>query len=134
MSWTRIVVALFTMAMFYASVCSASCAVGVCPDQVQRTASHDCEQMPAHHAGQSGHKAPDSPDCSKHQHPSVLLAKSGEVAKVKLSVAGQLSAASFIFVPRHDFAANLLRVEASDLAPPLASHLPLYQQISVLRI
>jgi hypothetical protein len=34
------VLAVFTMAMFYASVCSASCAAGVCPDKVQQTAGH----------------------------------------------------------------------------------------------
>ena len=129
----RAIAAIFTIAMFYSSVCSASCAVGVCPDQVQRTASHDCDQMPAHHAGHSGHKAPESPDCSRHQHPTMVLTKSGEIAKVQLSVV-QLSATTAVFLPHHDFAAGLIHVEASDLAPPLGTSLPLYQQISVLRI
>lgn len=131
--WAPAIAAVFTIAMFYASVCSASCAIGVCPDTVQQTSSHDCEQMPAHHAGQSGHKAPESPDCLRHQHPNMLLAKSGEIAKVQLSVVGHLFATA-VFLPHHDFTASLIHVEASDLAPPLGTNLPLYQQISVLRI
>ena len=131
--WARAIGAIFTIAMFYASGCSASCAIGVCPDQVQQTASHDCDQMPSHHTGQSGHKVPESPDCSRHQHPNMLLAKSGEIAKVQLSVVGHLSATS-VFLPHHDLTTSLLHVEASDLAPPLGTNLPLYQQISVLRI
>ena len=131
--WARAIAAIFTIAMFYASVCSASCAIGVCPDQVQQTSSHDCDQMRTHHAGQSRHQAPESPDCSKHQHLNMLVAKSGEIAKVQLSVVGQLSV-SAVFLPHHDFAASLIHVEASDLAPPLGTNLPLYQQTSVLRI
>jgi hypothetical protein len=127
------VMVFFTVAMFYASVCSASCAIGVCPDQPQQTASHDCDQMPAHHAGQSGHKAPESPDCSRHQHPNMLLAKSGEIAKVQLSVTDHLPATA-VAISKHDLTVGLINREASDLAPPLSSNVPLYQQISVLRI
>src|SRR5579871_299100 len=43
--WARIVVTIFTVAMFYASVCSASCAIGVCPDKAPQTSGHDCDQM-----------------------------------------------------------------------------------------
>ena len=127
------VMVFFTVAMFYSSVCSASCATGVCPDKVQQTSSHDCEQMPAHHAGQSGHPAPESPDCSRHHHPNLLFTKSGEIAKVQLSTLDHLSAAMAV-ISEIDLAAILIHSEASDLAPPLASSVPLYQHISVLRI
>ena len=132
-NWARIVVALFTMAMFHASVCSANCAIGVCPDQVKRTASHGCEQLPVHHSDHSGRKAPDSPDCSRHLHPMMVLTKSGDIAKLQLSFTDQLPATT-VAVSKHDFTASLIHVEASDFAPPLASNVPLYQQISVLRI
>ena len=132
-NWARIVVALFTMAMFHASVCSASCAIGVCPDQVQRTASHDCEQMSAHHADHSGRKAPYSPDCLRRLHPIMVLTKFGEIAKLQLNFTDQGPAIT-VAVSRRDFTASLIHVEASDLAPPLGSNVPLYQQLSVLRI
>jgi hypothetical protein len=128
------VVALFTMAVFYASVCSTSCAVGVCPNQVPQTAGHDCEQTPSHHPDPSGHQTPDNPDCSQHEHPGLFLAKSGDLFQFQLSVVDHLNASAMAIPAVHRLAASLTPAEASDHAPPLASSIPLYQQISVLRI
>ncbi len=129
----RMVVAVFTMAMFYASVCTATCAIGVCPNEVQQTASHECDHASSHHSSQPGHKAPESPDCSKHAHPGVFVAKSGEVSQFQLSIVGhlQLSAATVSF---GDDQRPSTATRSSDPAPPFASKLPLHQQISVLRI
>lgn len=136
-SWARMVVAIFTVAMFYASVCSTTCAIGVCPNQVQQTASHDCDQASPHHSrhsDQPGHQAPENPDCSQHGHPGSFLAKSSELSQIQLSVVGHLDASASAVSPGRSVVASLTIAEASDLAPPLRSNTPLYQQISVLRI
>ncbi len=86
----RMVLAIFTMAMFYTSVCTTTCAIGVCRNEVQQTAGHDCEQSSSHHSGQPGHEAPESPDCSKHAHPGVFVARSGNVSQFQLSIVGHL--------------------------------------------
>ena len=132
--WARIVVAIFTMAMFYASVCSTTCAIGFCPNQVQQTAGHECEQTPAHHSHHSEHQTPENPDCSQHQHPGLFLAKSGNLSQFQLSVGGHLNASAAPVSAGHGLTLNMTSAEASDLAPPPTPNSPLYQQISVLRI
>jgi hypothetical protein len=133
-NWARIVVAVFTVAMFYSFACTTTCAVGVCPNQTQQMPSHDCEPSGAHHSHHSSAPAPDKPDCSNHSHPTVLFLKSGDVAKI------QLPAADHVVSPDVSATSASLTVEqpaglfSSDLAPPLAPRTPLYQQISVLRI
>jgi hypothetical protein len=134
-NWARLVLASFTMAMFYASVCSASCAVGVCPQQTQRTAGHDCDQMPSHHSDSSGHQAPDKPDCSQHQHPELFVTKSGgDLPQFELSVVDHLNASAAVFSQVDSLSAIFTRDVTSEHAPPPASGVPLYDRISVLRI
>ncbi len=127
------IVAVFTMAMLYASVCSASCAVGVCPDQPQRTASHDCDKMPSHHSGSSGQHTPDKPDCSQHQHPELFVAKSGGDLP-QFPLANQLHPSAPIFLVQHEVPAISSSTESSEHAPPVDSSIPFYGRISVLRL
>ncbi|HVS88322.1 MAG TPA: hypothetical protein VHF01_08870 [Candidatus Acidoferrum sp.] len=133
-NWPRMVVAIFTMAVFYASVCSTTCAIGVCPNQPQRTASHNCDQTSSHHSDPSGHQAPDNPDCSQHGHPGFFLAKSGDLSQFQLSGAGHLNASAAAVSWGYTLTASMTTPDASELAPLLRSNIPLYQQISVLRI
>src|SRR3982074_29523 len=126
----RIVVAIFTIAIFYGSVCLTTCAIGFCPDQVQRTAGHDCDQTPAHNSHQSGDQAPDKRDCSQHQHPDSFLAKSGDLSRSQLSVA-TLSAAVDV---EHSLVLSMTSAETPTLVPPLRLSSPLNQKISVQRI
>jgi len=133
-SWARMVVAIFTMAMFYGSVCSASCAAGVCPDKVQQTTGHDCEKMPSHHSSQSGHQSPDNPDCSQHQHPGLFVAKSGTFSQFRLSVADHLNASTVAVSALDRLPAIFAHPAAFEHAPPTVSSAPVYEQISVLRI
>lgn len=124
---------IFMVAVLYASVCTTTCAFGICPKQAHRTSGHDCDQMPSHHSHQSGHKSPDIPDCSQHGHPGVFLAKSSEITKVQFSVKEGPNAS----VPANgvsNLTANTAFAGGSDLAPPLTRSLSLYQQNSVLRI
>jgi hypothetical protein len=123
------------MAMFYASVCSASCAVGVCPQQTQRTAGHDCDQMPSHHSDSSGHQTPDKPDCSQHRHPELFVSKSGgDLPQFQMNIVDQRHASATLFFAVHGLPAIFTRDVTSEDAPPPASGVPLYDRISVLRI
>lgn len=132
--WARLVVVVFTVAVFYAPVCSTTCAIGVCPNQVQQTASHDCDQASSHHSNPSGHQAPVHPDCSQHEHPGLFLAKSGDASQFQLSVLGYLDASDTAVSSGPSLIASMGAAKASDLAPPFRSNTPVYQQISVLRI
>jgi hypothetical protein len=132
--WARVIVAVFTVAVFYSSACSTNCAVGVCPNQPQQRPSHDCEESAAHHSHHSNTPAPNSPDCSHHSHPSWLLLKSVEIGKVQL-VASSHFGVSTALVPLAAFPSrSSKRFVASDLGPPFGLSTPVYQQIPVLRI
>jgi hypothetical protein len=130
-NWARIVVAIFTMAVFYASVCATTCAIGFCPNQVQQTTGHDCEQAGTHRSAPAG-QAPANSDCSPHQHPGPFLAKSAEVPQFQLSVASQLDVSAITVSEARELVLNV--ADASDLAPPIKSSSTLYKSISVLRI
>jgi hypothetical protein len=132
-SGARIVVAIFTMAVFYASVCATTCSIGFCPEQAQQTAGHDCENAASHHSAPSG-KAPANSDCTPHQHPGPFLAKSGELRQFQLSLASQLDTSAITVTNVHELVLSMAEAGASDLAPPIESSSPHYQKISVLRI
>jgi hypothetical protein len=131
-NWARIVVAIFTMAVFYASICATTCSIGFCPDQVQQTAGHDCEQAGNHHSAPAGHEP--ASDCSPHQHPGSFLAKSAELPRFQLSVAGQLDVSGIKVSEAHALVLDVDDAFASDLAPPVKSSSDLYKRITVLRI
>jgi hypothetical protein len=131
-SWARIVVAIFTMAVFYASVCSTTCSIGFCPNRVQQTAGHDCEQAGTHHSAPAGHEP--ASDCSPHQHPGPFLAKSAELPQFQLSLASRLDVSGITVSEAHELVLNVDDAAASDLAPPIKSSGTLYKSISVLRI
>lgn len=80
------VVAIFIVAMFYASVCSATCALGRCPNKVQHSDHHDCD----HHSSGSSSHGPQKPDCSKHGHPSLSVVKADGVRQFHLASARSL--------------------------------------------
>jgi hypothetical protein len=129
--WARIVVAIFTMAVFYASICATTCSIGFCPDQAQQTTGHDCEQASTHHSAPAGHEPS---DCSPHQHPGPFLAKSAELPQFQLSVASQLDVSAITVSEAHELLLNVADAGPSDLAPPIKSSSSLYKSISVLRI
>jgi hypothetical protein len=131
-SWARIVVAIFTMAVFYASVCSTTCSIGFCPNRVQQTAGHDCEQAGTHHSAPAGHEP--ASDCSPHQHPGPFLAKSAELPQFQLGLASQLDISAIAVSEAHELVLNVADANASDLAPPVKSRSDLYKSIAVLRI
>ena len=127
------VVAIFTMAVFYASVCTTTCSIGLCPNRVQQTTGHDCEQAGTHHSGPAGHE-PANGDCSPHQHPGPFLAKSAELYQFQLSLASRLDVSAITVSEAHAVVLNVDDAAASALAPPIKSSSDLYKSISVLRI
>ena len=133
-NWARMIVALFTMAVLCASVCSASCATGICPNQVQQTAGHDCGQTSPQHSQHSGQHAPDNPDCSQHQHPGLIVTKSGNLSQFHLTLVGHANASDIAVVPLHALVGSFTHAQAGHHAPRLESSAPLFRQISVLRI
>jgi hypothetical protein len=132
-NWARIVVAIFTMAVFYASMCATTCSIGFCPNQVQQTAGHDCEQAGTHRSAPAG-QAPANGDCSPHQHPGPFLAKSAELPQFQLSAATKLDVSAITVSEAHELVLNVADADASDLAPPIKSGSSLRKSISVLRI
>jgi hypothetical protein len=132
-NWARIVVAIFTMAVFYASVCATTCSIGFCPNQVQQTTGHDCEQAGTHHSGPPGHE-PANSDCSPHQHPGPFVAKSAELPQFQLSLASQLDVSAITVSEAHQLLFSIADSDASELVPPVKSSGTLYKSISVLRI
>jgi len=131
-SWARIVVAIFTMAVFYAAVCSTTCSIGFCPNQVQQTAGHDCEQAGAHHSTPAGHEP--ASDCSPHQHPGPFLAKSAELPQFQLRLASHRDIWAITVSEARELILNMADANATDLAPPVKSRSDLYKSFSVLRI
>jgi hypothetical protein len=132
-NWARIVVAIFTMAVFYASVCATTCSIGFCPNQVQQTTGHDCEQAGTHHSGPAGHE-PANSDCSPHQHPGPFVAKSAELPQFQLSLVSQLDVSAITVSEALELVFSMADAKAADLAPPVKSSGTLYKSISVLRI
>ena len=131
-NWARIVVAIFTVAVFYASVCATTCSIGFCPNQVQQTAGHDCEQAGNHRSVPAG-QAPANSDCSPHQHPGPFVAKSAELPQFQLSLANRLDVSAIAVSEAHELVLNVADADSHELAPPIKSS-EFYTRISVLRI
>lgn len=131
----RIVAAIFTVAMFYASVCSTMCAAGICPNELQHSASHDnCDQMPMGHSDYPQKHVPENHDCSMHHHPNVNVVKADNLPQFQLSSTGYINVNDLLFNSSQVMAFSLAAFSLSDPAPPPPLRSPLYQQISVLRI
>jgi len=134
-SRAQIVAAIFTVAMFYASVCSTMCAAGVCPDESQRSATTDnCDQMPRGHSDFPQKHMPENHDCSMHHHPAINIVKADNLPQFRLTNAGHIDVNELLVNSTRVMAFNLAVFSLGDLAPPPALRSPLYQQISVLRI
>jgi len=130
----RIVTAVFTFAMFYASVCSTMCAAGICPNELQHSTSGDnCDQMPAGHPDCPQKHAPMNHDCAMHHHPTANIVKA-DLPQFQLTNAGHINVNDLLVNSIHRTAFGLTAFSLADLAPPSALRSPLYQQTSILRI
>jgi hypothetical protein len=124
----RIVAAMFTVAMIYASVCSTTCAFGACAAAMQQAPGHECE-----HSSGSHRPAPQSPDCGKHLHPQLNVVKANNFSLPGLTWEVAQTAADGGILDLHSPAASLNCLHSSDLAPPALNN-SLLQRISILRV
>jgi len=134
MAQARMVTAVFTVAMLYASVCSATCAIGACPTEVQHSRGHDCDQSSSDRSTGPTHNGSESPDCSAHKHPSVFLEKAAGASQFQAHNVVHVKAFEPLVHFPHEILVSSGSFEVPDTGPPGALKLPLYQQISLLRI
>jgi hypothetical protein len=132
--WVRIVAAIFTNAMFYASFCSTTCALGVCPNQERRSANHDCGHTSHNHSSSSHHHGPEKSDCSQHDHPTLALVKADGLLQFQSTIRDQINVNELLSSLSHTIAPSSNASSLSDLAPPPTLKDPLHLRISVLRI
>jgi hypothetical protein len=132
---TWLVVVVFAMTMSHASVCSAMCAVGLCPSQSQHSSDHNgygCDRMPMGHSDSHQSHGGQKSDCSMHHHPGANIVKADSLPQFQLSAASHMAAnQSLDSTPIAAF--NWKGFSRCALSPP--SNLRSSQQrVSVLRI
>jgi hypothetical protein len=126
-----IVVAMFTLAVMYASFCATKCAFEDLPglDQYSESRSGETGQ-----SQDSGHGDPADSGCVASDHLDAFVPATAVTAECELGSVGlvNVSATSVSPVPAPSFALPSFR--ASDLDPPYPVTIALYQQNSVLRV
>jgi hypothetical protein len=132
--FVAVVAAIFTATMFYASVCSAMCAVGVCPNELQDSTGGNSAHAPMGRPDCSQHRAHEDHDCSTHHHPVEKIVKTGHRLQVQLAAASRLAANHARINAALSSCFRRSAVSLSGLAPPPALFSPLDQQPAVLRV
>jgi hypothetical protein len=131
----RFVVAMLSLALLYASTCSATCAICLSAAEAAATTGQECGHATSADARGGLHQqCPAKPDCSARHHSSFDVLQGDGFSPIQLSASGaehlcQLSV-EVVGVEGVVVAASFL----SDLAPPrYAMNIP-QQKISILRI
>lgn len=107
-----VMVAIFAITMSYASVCSAMCAAGICPGELQYSSDSDgCGQMPMGHANYP------QKHCSTH-HPNTTVVKTDKLPSLHLQGTGYVLASNLISQSLYENSVNSTAVSLSGLAPP----------------
>ncbi len=128
----KLMVVIFTSAMFYASLCSTACAAGFCPMLGQGANSDQCHRQASGHPG-SHDGMPSHSNCPTHGHPTIFVNAAGP-SQYQFTVAAYLRAKTFIAQSSDSVISRSHVLWGADLAPPTIPRNPLYQQISALRI
>ena len=121
---------IFAAAMTYASLCSTTCGLAVCPNQEPQSWLADCDN-PSHPHWPHQHGSGKS-DCSAHHHPSVNLVKPDGLPKFMSADAVGIGSL-FTQMPEATRFGFVLSSLFSLGSPPTPKSL-LHQQMSVLRI
>ena len=127
----RLVVAILSLVLAYASTCSATCANCFGTGAAALAESQGC----GHAAGADGgaqHQAPPKPDCSGHHHSGLEAVQSDGLSRVQLSATG--SASQLFVAAVSGEVVNVASPSLSDLAPPQDSTISPQRKISILRI
>jgi hypothetical protein len=127
----RLVVAILSLVLAYASTCSATCANCLSAGTAAATESQAC----GHAAGADGgaqQQAPAKPDCSGHHHSGFEAVQTDGLSRVQLSAT---DSASQLFVGAvSNEVVNLASLFLSDSARPQDSAVSPQRNISILRI
>lgn len=130
-----ILVLVFAVSVSYATVCSAMCAAGICPNERQHSSDPDgCDQMPMGHSQAPQNHATHNHDCVTHHHPSTNIVKAGNPPDFQLARASHRGANDLLSRSAQLFTVTVTSFSPSGLAPPLRLSSPLNSRISVLRI
>ena len=142
----RFAVAILSLALLYASTCSAACAICLHPVSPPITESHDCDHAASNPStlpggaqsnrtsGDSHRQCPAKPDCLGHRHSSFEFVQ-GDGQLQFHARAIDYAHASHLSVSVFNAAADTVAASfLSDLAPPRHATIPSQQKISILRI
>jgi hypothetical protein len=109
------------------------CAAGVCPNELQGSASSDnCDHMPIGHSDGPEKNAPEHHGCSMHPHPTANIVRTNNLPRLQLTSMGCINANDLL--ANSTQAAALAAFSSSDLASPHILRSSLRRQISPLRI
>jgi hypothetical protein len=126
------VAAIFSLALLYASMCSATCAICFGAGAAAENQSHACEHAASDAAGGAEPRSPAKPDCLGHHHSGFEVIQSDGLRQFPLSAMGGASQLSVAVVRREGVGVSAPFL--SDLAPPGHVTISPQQKISILRI
>lgn len=134
-SKARVLALIFTAAMIYGSFCSTACSLGTCPTQEEQSARHECTHPSSpNHSHGSHHPGPGKSDCYAHHHPTVNIAKVEALPQLQLLKMGQIDIPQLLSELSGAPTGDSRALGFSTLGSPPARLIPIYEQISVLRI
>jgi len=131
---TQFIIVVFALAMLYGSVCSASCAAGVCLNLGDYSDSHHCDQLLHHHSYGPHDHGQHGPDCKRHAHPPDLALKGSATGPFQDRSMSVLQAGAVLASLSTTRAITQDIHQASCRKPPSDSKSTLPQRVSVLRI
>ncbi|MFZ3218225.1 MAG: hypothetical protein WA192_19410 [Candidatus Acidiferrales bacterium] len=129
-----IVVAILSLALLFASVCSTTCAMGYAPGAAQPAGNHGCEHALPESSGGSHHPAPEKQRCFGHHHSTFDALKGNGLSQFQLRSEGHALGGYLSGTVASAGVFDLALSSASDLAPPSPATNPFRAKISVLRI
>jgi len=132
----RFAAAILSLALVYAFMCSATCAICLGSNAATSTAAdvenHACEHSGPDAGGGAQKRCPAKRDCFAHHHSGFEFLQSDEVMQFRLSISGHASQL-FGGSVRTEAAVEVASFR-SDLAPPLYATMFPQQKVSILRI
>ncbi len=138
----RLVVAILSLALLYASVCPTTCAMSFGSSAAQPADNPGCDHASSHmpvapsdnSTGTSHRQAPEKPGCFGHHHSAFNIVKGDGSLQFQLRAVGHAHASDLSANAANAMAFSLVSASVLDLTPPQSAPSLLHQKISVLRI
>lgn len=128
-----VVTVLFAVVMSCASVCSAMCAAGICPNEMH-AGGEDCDHMLPSHAAHPEKPAHDEQDCTMGHRSTFNLLKADSLPQFQLAKTGRIDPDHTVGISTQVTTVSLASFSITDLAPPPTLGNSHFQRTSVLRI